>query len=436
MCCAFCVFLSLNLCASLDHEVIYQWQLLDYEWPDTETRRQYIENGSYIPDNNRLGNVRVFNGSVYVTVPRLRKGVPSSLNIIVDQNSTNSPLLRPFPNWEINQGATCDHLQFVNAFEIDPNTGWMWIVDTGYYPEVSVRPEGQKRCPAKLVILDLMNNMIIHTHVFPGLVVGYGNFYLTDMVLDFTEGVVTHAYITDTYDWKLIVYDHNMNYSYSFVHPSMNPESGFSNVTVHNKTESIRYLGIRGISMSPDFKFVYYTALAGQRMYRIPTSVLRDFKHDSVFFAFNVKKVGNKVSLGEGMYCSQPNNLFFSGLTTVYKWSLADTVDVNLPLPSNVTYASQSVVVKDEEMISWIPSLAIDEERKMWFTSRPLGFISSQNNTKWNYFVLRTDIGEKGYMDFSVEAKAAVQGAVVYEPSVVIVLVCCALGFSLRTTQL
>ncbi|XP_033761597.1 uncharacterized protein LOC117343364 [Pecten maximus] len=429
-----CVLFSIQLCSSVDDYVIYRWQFLDYEWPDMETRSQFVANGSYIQENNQLGNIRAFNGSVYVTVPRLRKGVPSTLNVVVGQNDTDSPLLRPFPNWEMNQGATCDHFRFVNAFEIDPNTGWMWIVDTGYYPAVSVRPDGHVKCPAKLVIFDLKNNIVLHSHIFPPLVVGYGNFYLTDMVLDFTDNTVTHAYITDTYDWKLIVYDHNMNYSHSFVHPSMNPESGFSNITVHNKTEIIRDLGIRGIAMAPDFKFVYYTALAGLRLFRIPTSVLRDFKHDSVYFAFNVKKVGNKVSIGEGMYCSQKNSLFFSAPNIIYKWSLADTVDVRLPLPSNVTYASQSVVFKEGEM-NWISSLTIDEDKNLWFTSRPLGFISKQNYSKWNYFVLRTDIGVKGYMDFSVEAKGLVQGAAIYQPTILTLLICCMLGMSLTNIQ-
>lgn len=39
---------------------------------------------------------------LFVTVPRLKTGNPSSLNELVPGNEGDSPLLTPYPNWEAN----------------------------------------------------------------------------------------------------------------------------------------------------------------------------------------------------------------------------------------------------------------------------------------------------------------------------------------------
>ena len=42
--------------------------------------------------------------------------------------------------------------------EIDPNTGYMWVIDTGR--RETLTPTPVNACPAKIHILDLQNNQV------------------------------------------------------------------------------------------------------------------------------------------------------------------------------------------------------------------------------------------------------------------------------------
>ena len=115
-------------------EVVYQWNLIEYEWPNSSWRDEQISNGNYIPKNSAINGIKLYKDNVYVTTPRLKKGVPSTLNVIVkneDRNATESHMLRPFPSWDMQKLGDCNALQLVQSMEIDINTGYMWIVDTG-----------------------------------------------------------------------------------------------------------------------------------------------------------------------------------------------------------------------------------------------------------------------------------------------------------------
>ena len=97
------IFLFLTFFSSLiksDLETIFQGATLEY---------QDYENHQYIAENNNLGVVRVFQGKIYVSVPRWRNGVPSTLNILQDAK------LRAFPNKVSNKIDNCEGLQNVVA---------------------------------------------------------------------------------------------------------------------------------------------------------------------------------------------------------------------------------------------------------------------------------------------------------------------------------
>jgi len=291
-------------------DLVYRWNYLDFDWPNSTMKDQYETEGSYVKENIGISGVKLYKGNVYVTVPRLKSGIPATLNVLT-KNEETSPLLRPYPNWEIHKLDDCENLLFVSSIEIDPNTGYMWILDTGFSPRETITKIGEKPCPAKLVIYNINNDVEVHRHLFPSLVVGRGSFYLNDLVLDFVDGKASYAYVTDTFDWKLIVYDHGLNLSYAFFDDrSMQPEYNIINVTIAGKDEKVKSLGINGIAMSPDFKYLYYSVLAGNKLYRVPTTILRDYRLDRLYFTLNVKEVGLKISPGDGMICSQKERLY------------------------------------------------------------------------------------------------------------------------------
>ena len=92
--------------------------------------------------------VQYYDGDYYLTVPRWRSGVPSTLNKLgtcaralgywrVAQRVAlpavyidGKPLLQPYPSWEMQTINNYSALQYVQSMEVDTQ-GRMWILDTG-----------------------------------------------------------------------------------------------------------------------------------------------------------------------------------------------------------------------------------------------------------------------------------------------------------------
>lgn len=148
-------------------EVVYQWNIIEYEWPNDTVKQQGIADGTYIPENSAVNGIKVYKGKVYVTVPRLKPGVPSTLNVIVKSSTATNPtsmdyVLRPFPNWDMQKVGNCEALQGVQSMEIDPHTGYMWIVDTG--KRIQIPNEFQHQCITKPPVFTIL--LILHCFIF------------------------------------------------------------------------------------------------------------------------------------------------------------------------------------------------------------------------------------------------------------------------------
>jgi hypothetical protein len=78
--------------------------------------------------------------------------------------------------------------------ELDPKTGWMWVIDTG---RVNIFTEDPvNHCPPKLVILDTRNaGAVICQHTFPKAVLSYESNFVNDIVVDPINGI--WAYMSD-----------------------------------------------------------------------------------------------------------------------------------------------------------------------------------------------------------------------------------------------
>lgn len=62
--------------------ILYEWNQLDYQFPTPESREQAIVDKQFIPENNMPMGIEIYGDRLFVTVPRWRFGVPSSLNYI------------------------------------------------------------------------------------------------------------------------------------------------------------------------------------------------------------------------------------------------------------------------------------------------------------------------------------------------------------------
>jgi len=170
--------------------VIYEWNQLDFLWPDDTYKARYLDSSQFIPENTTISGVKVWGDRLYVTLPRWRRGIPATLASIPLPKPGNyhnpSPKLEPFPSWEMQQVGNCSALQNVQNIEIDPTTGYMWVIDSGRTDTLSQRPEN--KCPPKIVVFDLTSAASSSSST------GYNSYYDTGYRQGSTERSQTGYY--------------------------------------------------------------------------------------------------------------------------------------------------------------------------------------------------------------------------------------------------
>lgn len=172
--------------------VIRQWKYVNYTWPSEEVFKTAVSKGLYVPENNVIAGVKYFDDHYYLTLPRMKSGVPATLaRIKAGPAHDPSPNLEPFPSWEMNTVEDCEHLQNVQNIEIDQK-GQIWILDGGR-TETLTRPV--VKCPPRLLIFDIKSNKTTLVYTFPEDVAAKNGSFLYDLVVDNTDG--GYAYITD-----------------------------------------------------------------------------------------------------------------------------------------------------------------------------------------------------------------------------------------------
>ena len=85
--------------------VVFKMPHVVYDWPNETAKEQYYSSGNYIIQNNIVTGIKVHNNKVFVTVPRWKQGVPSTLNVIKQSDDNGGggvvslPLLGVANHW-------------------------------------------------------------------------------------------------------------------------------------------------------------------------------------------------------------------------------------------------------------------------------------------------------------------------------------------------
>ena len=271
----------------------------------------------------------------------------------------------------------CENFQFVSNIAIDRRTGWMWIIDTG---RVNLLPfDGSSptnMCLAKIVIYNLRNDSQIHSHLFSEKVVSKTFNYLSNIVID---GKM--AYISDTFDNKLIVYNYDTDTSFSIKDSTMMPDPAISSFKVGGIVMNW-HRGINSIALSSDFKTLYYSPFSSFKLFSVPTSVL---KQNITAFKSQVEYLGNMTSVTDGMLCSQ-NYLYVSLLSqdAIYYWDINKDSKIKNGEKKGKMETFR-MLVKNSETMQWPDSMAIDDYY-LWFTT----------NRMQKFFTLMDFTGKSG----------------------------------------
>ncbi|CAG5125232.1 unnamed protein product [Candidula unifasciata] len=348
--------------------LVHEWSILEFDWPTVEQREESVQNESYIPERSIIAGIKTYKGDVYVSIPRWfwTSGQPVTLAKIVEVDGQVK--FRPYPNWAAQKQGNCQALQYVWSMEIDPNTGLMYVIDSG---RVGMKLD---LCPAKIVVYDLKTDQQVQLYELPDEVVSRSRNFLNDLVLDYVDGQVRYAYITDANDGYLVGFDFQTGKAYKMEHSSMKVENINDSVM-----EIVNYLynfpvPIDGIAMSPDFQYVYYSVLGGYDLFQVPTSALRNYST----LEYKVRNVGKKVSQSDGMIHGT-KHLYYGALSlnAVYYWDVKRDIEQQELAIDKVKLTTQVKLVQDEKKMQWPDTFALDENGWLWFVSNRLQIVKS-----------------------------------------------------------
>lgn len=113
----------------------FKWKQVEFNWPSQDVRQQWIQDKKYMPENNLPLGLEVWGNKLFLTIPRWKKGVVASLNYVFLNDSSESPVLHPYPslNEHVSDG---DQLvsdgSIVSVFRVRADEcDRLWILDTG-----------------------------------------------------------------------------------------------------------------------------------------------------------------------------------------------------------------------------------------------------------------------------------------------------------------
>ena len=311
-------------------ETILSWDKIEFDLNEKLKHEDHVE---YIYENNLLGNVRIYNKHIIISVPRYKDGVPSTLNVVPTHRKDthnmlhltsnghflNSPKLRPFPSLEANQIGNCTSLQNVLAIEIDP-FGRLWVVDSGTSSIYSYSNKGKSTsCNAKMQIYQLGP----HTHDTPKLLTSYifprsivsEKSVLMHMVLDFygpSDGRNVFAYISDITLGSIVVFSWEKQSSWKKTATQMYYSGvSFKILDQWAKTRS----GVRGLALEAaqqdkeDERRLYFGSLKPE-LFSVSTIILKNEMLGENVTSY-VNMVKNRNGYCDDMTSDSDGNIYF-----------------------------------------------------------------------------------------------------------------------------
>ncbi|XP_023022865.2 L-dopachrome tautomerase yellow-f2 [Leptinotarsa decemlineata] len=325
-------------------------------------------NIDYQYENNIPMSVNAWKNKLFITVPRRRLGIPSTLNYVSLDNPIrhNTPLI-PYPNWKKNlypdPQNTGQNFLSVYRVAVDP-CDRLWFVDTGV---LELPGNATKVKPPTLVIMDLNTDQVIHTFQIPADSLKPKT-SLTSISVDVTENTCgdAYAYITDLGAFGLVVYSLKNNKSWRVNHRYFNPDPNLANFFVSGHSFKFND-GIFSTELSSlkqnGYRDLYFHPLAGTHMYKVSTLLLRnETESNRSSDGTDFQNIGDRgpQSQSTAAYIHQPSGVMFLGLINQNALACWNT---NLPLNTI------SIVQKDNKTMAYPSDVKVHDDKVYLITN-------------------------------------------------------------------
>ncbi|XP_053657921.1 protein yellow [Anopheles marshallii] len=342
----------------------YSWQQLDFVFPNQRLKQQALARGDYVPTNGLPVGIERWENKLFVSVPRWKDGIPSTLNYIdMNQTPSGSPALIPYPDWSSNVAGDCANgLSTVYRIKAD-KCGRLWALDTG---TVGIGNTTQQLCPYALNVWDLKTNRRLRRYELRADDTN-ANTFIANIAIDMGRSCDdTYAYMSDELGYGLIVYSFEQNKSWRFAHSFFFPDPLRGDFNVAGLNFQWGEEGIFGMSLTPlqadGYRTMYFSPLASHREFTVSTRILRDeTKVEESFHDFQYLKERG------------PNSHTTSRVMSDTGLQLFNLIDQNAvgcwhsSLPYSPEY--HGIVDRDDVELVFPADVKIDEEEQVWVIS-------------------------------------------------------------------
>jgi sugar lactone lactonase YvrE len=313
------------------------------------------------------------------------------MSISVETMANRESSERPYPSAEINNppggainyttspptGANYQNYLIGCQSAVIDSADRLWLLDTGR----ALTPDGTLVYASyggpKLVGVNLQNNTVFHTIVFPS-EVAYPDSYLNDVRFDLRPSACPGgkgvAYITDSSQegrTGLIIADLGTGKSWRHLDgsPTVHPEKQWLAyqwgipLRQIGTTPKFSYglVGSDGIALSADGERLFWKPLTSRYLYSIPTANL--IAHDATSEVLAQAAINNHGQTGftDGME-TDTNNFIYHGNMEIDAVSFYN--------PANGT---DNLFVRDPRL-NWIDTFSVGADGYLYFTNNQLGF--------------------------------------------------------------
>ncbi|XKL69266.1 hypothetical protein PGB90_007035 [Kerria lacca] len=390
------VFWITLVSATAQLEIMNQWSFLKYNAPFS-----YPLLRNYVPENAVFTGMEVGWDRVFLATPRLWPGNPATVSWIPRNSFENSgemsPALQAYPNWDWHRAATtntvantkenCTNIISVFRIRLD-KCDRLWILDSGVMDSLA---SFNIICPPKLLIFDSRNDQLIRIVTFPPEILRR-NSLLTNLVIDDNTrsefGIPdcdnVFVYMTDSTNPALVVYDSRKDSAWRITNPFMYPDPNFGTYRVAGESFTLMD-GIIGIALSAPIlphKQLYFQPFASDRIFTVPTSVLKAGPNSGDDGDLPVSLVGHKSSQGAPLAVEPRDGaLIFSPIseTAIATW-----------IPGS---ADHGVLAYDPELLQFPLDIRVSERDNgnIWIITTKFQkfFRKTVNGQEFNLRILR-----------------------------------------------
>ncbi|KAK3068241.1 hypothetical protein LTR53_014352 [Teratosphaeriaceae sp. CCFEE 6253] len=252
-----------------------------------------------------------------------------------------------------------------------------WVLDTGRVQTPDGTLVGSSYGGPKLVGINLANNTIFQTILFPN-TVAFADSYPNDVRFDLRPNVTASgkgvAYITDSsVEGRngIIIVDLGTGESWRHLdgHPSVRPQQQWLGyqwgvpLYSNNVGRPFGYVsfGADGIALSADGDTLFWKAVGGRYLFSIPTARLRDNGPTSEVLAQAAINNHGETGVTDGME-TDSNNFIYHG-----------NMEQNAISFYNPANGTDTLFVRDP-LINWVDTMSVGTDGDLYFTVNELSF--------------------------------------------------------------